>query len=292
MKINVLLDLKNNLGEGPVWDIQQQRLYWIDSLDGRVFSCTERGTEIKSWDVRQKIGSMALCKDGNSAIVALEKGIYLLDFTTGETNLLHSPESDKPHNRFNDGKVDRQGRFVVGSMDMQEETPSGALYRLDTDYSLHKIEQSIIVSNAPCWSPKGDTFYFADTWTGEIWKYDYDGLTGNISNRQTFCTVNTSSGGAADGATVDSEGYLWNALVYAGKIVRYSPTGEIDRIIEMPVKKVTSVAFGGENLDILYVTSMARPPLPRFPEDGQLRGSVFSIHNLGVTGIPEKRFGG
>ncbi|MEQ4778077.1 SMP-30/gluconolactonase/LRE family protein [Providencia huaxiensis] len=292
MKINVLLDLKNNLGEGPVWDTQQQRLYWIDSLDGRVFSCTERGTEIKSWDVRQKIGSMALCKDGNSAIVALEKGIHLLDFATGETSLIHSPESDKSHNRFNDGKVDRQGRFVVGSMDMQEETPSGALYRLDTDYSLHKIEQNIIVSNAPCWSPKGDTFYFADTWTGEIWKYDYDGLTGNISNRQTFCTVNTSSGGAADGATVDSEGYLWNALVYAGKIVRYSPSGEIDRIIEMPVKKVTSVAFGGENLDILYVTSMARPPLPRFPEDGQLRGSVFSIHNLGVTGIPEKRFGG
>ncbi|EPG7577245.1 SMP-30/gluconolactonase/LRE family protein [Providencia rettgeri] len=292
MKINVLLDLKNNLGEGPVWDTQQQRLYWIDSLDGRVFSCTERGTEIKSWDVRQKIGSMALCKDGNSAIVALEKGIHLLDFATGETSLIHSPESDKSHNRFNDGKVDRQGRFVVGSMDMQEETPSGALYRLDTDYSLHKIEQNIIVSNAPCWSPKGDTFYFADTWTGEIWKYDYDGLTGNISNRQTFCTVNTSSGGAADGATVDSEGYLWNALVYAGKIVRYSPSGEIDRIIEMPVKKVTSVAFGGENLDVLYVTSMARPPLPRFPEDGQLRGSVFSIHNLGVTGIPEKRFGG
>ncbi|MGA6580727.1 SMP-30/gluconolactonase/LRE family protein, partial [Providencia sp. NPDC089923] len=83
-----------------------------------------------------------------------------------------------------------------------------------------------------------------------------------------------------------------NALVYAGKIVRYNPDGDIDRIIEMPVKKVTSVAFGGENLDILYVTSMARPPLPRFPEDGQLRGSVFSIHNLGVKGIAEKRFGG
>lgn len=292
MKINILLDLKNNLGEGPIWDVEQQRLYWIDSLDGRVFSCTEKGTEIKSWDVRQKIGSMALCKDGNAAIVALEKGIYQLDFLSGETDLIHSPENDKPNNRFNDGKVDRQGRFVVGSMDMQEDEASGALYRLDTDYSLHKIERNIIVSNAPCWSPKGDIFYFADTWTGEIWKYDYNTKTGGISNRETFCTVDTSAGGAADGATVDSEGYLWNALVYAGKIVRYSPSGDIDRIIDMPVKKVTSVAFGGPNLDVLYVTSMARPPLPRFPEDGQLRGSVFSIHNLGVTGIPEKRFGG
>ncbi len=144
----------------PIWDVEQQRLYWIDSLDGRVFSCTEKGTEIKCWDVRQKIGSMALCKDGHSAIVALEKGIYILDFITGETHLLHAPESDKPNNRFNDGKVDRQGRFVVGSMDMQEDNPSGALYRLNTDHSLHKIEQNIIVSNAPCWSPNGDYFLF------------------------------------------------------------------------------------------------------------------------------------
>jgi len=91
---------------------------------------------------------------------------------------------------------------------------------------------------------------------------------------------------------VDSEGYLWNALVYAGKLVRYTPEGKVDRIIEMPVKKVTSVMFGGENLDVLYVTSMAQPPLPRFPEDNQLRGSLFSIYALGVTGVAERRFAG
>ncbi|WP_141235929.1 SMP-30/gluconolactonase/LRE family protein, partial [Acinetobacter baumannii] len=92
--------------------------------------------------------------------------------------------------------------------------------------------------------------------------------------------------------TVDSEGYLWNALVYAGKLVRYTPEGKVDRIIEMPVKKVTSVMFGGENLDVLYVTSMAQPPLPRFPEDNQLRGSLFAIYDLGVTGVAERRFAG
>ncbi|SQC41235.1 Senescence marker protein-30 [Klebsiella pneumoniae] len=106
-------------------------------------------------------------------------------------------------------------------------------------------------------------------WTGEICAWDYNTATGDLSGERVFCHVDRSEGGAADGATVDSEGYLWNALVYAGKLVRYTPEGKVDRIIEMPVKKVTSVMFGGENLDVLYVTSMAQPPLPRFPEDNQ-----------------------
>ena len=101
-----------------------------------------------------------------------------------------------------------------------------------------------------------------------------------------------SRGGAADGSTVDAEGYLWNAQVYDGKLIRYAPDGTVDRVIDMPVKKVTSVMFGGPNLDILYVTSMAKPPLPRFPGDGVLRGALFALTGLGVTGIPEPRFGG
>ena len=156
-------------------------------------------------------------------------------------------------------------------MDTMEEGPNGALYRLDPDLSLHKLDDGIIVSNGPCWSPDGSIFYFADTWTGEIWAYDYDLETGAVSNRRTFCKVDRSRGGAADGSTVDAEGCLWNALVYDGRLVRYTPDGKVDRVIEMPVKKVTSVMFGGPNLDILYVTSMAKPPLPRFP--GRRRSS-------------------
>jgi L-arabinonolactonase len=112
-----------------------------------------------------------------------------------------------------------------------------------------------------------------------------------VKNRRTFVKLDTSKGGAADGSTVDSEGYLWNAQVYDGKIIRYTPEGKVDKVIDMPVKKVTSVNFGGPNLDILYVTSMAKPPLPRFPGDGVLRGSLFAIHGLGIKGVPEPRFG-
>ena len=283
MRIDILLDVKTTLGEGPLWDAEQQRLYWIDSFDGRVFRATADGRELRAWDVAQKIGSMALRKDGQGAVVALQRGCHLLDFKTGDVDLIHDPESDRPDNRLNDGKVDRRGRFVAGSMDTMEQGPNGALYSLSTNFEVTRLDQGIICSNGPCWSPDGSTFYFNDTWSGEIWAYDYDLDTGGVSNRRCFAKVDTAGGGAADGSTVDAEGCLWNALVYDGRV---------DRVIDMPVKKVTSVMFGGPDLDVLYVTSMAKPPLPRFPGDGVMRGSLFAIHGLGIRGIAEPRFGG
>ena len=291
MRIEVLVDVKTTLGEGPLWDVDEQRLYWIDSFDGRVFRATADGGEIRAWDVPMKIGSMALRKNGG-AVLSLARGFHFLDLQTGEIELIVDPEPGKENNRLNDGKVDRRGRFIAGSMDTMEDGPNGALYRLDPDLSLHKLDEGIVVSNGPCWSPDGGTFYFADTWSGEIWAYDYDLDTGSVSGRRTFARVDTSGGGAADGSTVDAEGFLWNAQVYDGKLVRYAPDGSVDRVIEMPVKKVTSVMFGGPNLDVLYVTSMAKPPLPRFPGDPVLRGSLFAIYGLGLRGIPEPRFAG
>jgi L-arabinonolactonase len=291
MRIEVLIDVKTILGEGPLWDVEQQRLYWIDSFGCNVFRATVDGREIRAWDVPAKIGSMALRKNGEAAIVSLANGFHTLDFKTGECTLLHDPEPDRPNNRINDGKVDRRGRFIAGSMDTMEEGPNGALYRLDPDFSVHTIDEGIIVSNGPCWSPDDQTFYFADSWSGEIWAYDYEIETGAVSNRRTFARLDTATGGAADGSTVDSEGHLWNAQVYDGKIVRYAPDGSVDRVVQMPVKKVTSVMFGGPNLDILFVTSMAKPPLPRFPGDGVMRGSLFGVYDLGVRGVQEPRFG-
>lgn len=292
MQIDILLDVKTTLGEGPVWDVEQQRLYFIDSMDGRVFRCAPDGTDLRAWDVPGKIGSMALRKNGEGAILSLDKGFWLLDFKSGHCELLYDPEANLMDTRINDGKCDRMGRFFAGSMDMMEEGPKGALYRVDPNMTVTKIEEGIICSNGPCFSPDDKTFYFTDTWTGEVWAYDYDITTGEISNRRTFAKVDTSNGGAADGATVDSEGYYWMALVYDGRICRFAPDGTLDREIEMPVKKVTSVQFGGPDLDVLYVTSMAKPPLPRFPSDGVQRGSLFAITGLGVTGMPEPRFGG
>lgn len=291
MQIDVLLDVKTTLGEGPLWDVDLQRLFFVDLADGRIFSCTSEGTEIRAWNLPGKVGGLALRKDGSGAVILLDNTFSLLDFKTGEAEAVATVEEDKPNNRLNDGKTDRFGRFFAGSMEISEEKASGALYRLDPDFSVHKLDNGFVVSNGPCFSPDNRTFYFQDSWAGEIWAYDYDLTQGAISNRRVFAAIDTSDGGAPDGSTVDAEGFLWNAKVYAGKLVRYSPDGDIDRVIDMPVKKVTSVNFGGPNMDVLYVTSMAKPPLLRFPEDGVMRGSLFAIRDLGVQGVPEPRFG-
>jgi L-arabinonolactonase len=289
--IEVLLDIKTTLGEGPIWDAESQRLHWIDSADGRIFRATHEGRELRSWDMGEPIGSMAVSRDGSFFLAALKSGLHRVGVADGVQELIINPEPDLPHNRLNDGKVDRQGRFVFGSMDTLEEQASGKLYSYTPEGELNILDSGIVVSNGPCFSPDGRILYFADTWTGLIWAYDYDPATGQASNRRTFATVDTSSGGAADGATVDAEGYLWQALVYGGKIIRYAPDGTVDRVIQTPVLKVTSLAFGGPDLDTLFVTSMARPPLPRFPQDGQQRGSLFAVSGLGVHGLPEPRFG-
>lgn len=289
--IEVLLDIKTTLGEGPLWDAESQRLHWIDSADGRIFRSTVDGRELRSWEVGEPVGSIAVGADNTYFLAALKSGLYRVDMQSGTKELLVDPEPDRPRNRLNDGKVDRQGRFVFGSMDTLEEEASGKLYSFDVDGTVSALDTGIICSNGPCFSPDGSILYFSDTWTGEIWAYNYDVQTGKVSDRRTFATVDTSSGGAADGATVDSEGFLWQALVYSGTIVRYSPDGQVDRVLEMPVLKATSLNFGGPDLDTLFVTSMAKPPLPRFPDDGQMRGSLFAVTGLGVTGIPEPRYG-
>jgi len=289
MKIEQLVDCNTTLGEGPLWDVDQQRIYWIDSFGDKVFRATDQGTEVETWEVPDHIGSMALRKDGEGAVVALRNGFHLLDFHSGDVEFLTDPEADLDTTRLNDGKVDPRGRFLAGSMDQKEEQASGSLYRLDTDFTCHRIESGILVSNGPCWSPDGSTFYFTDTWSGELWAYDYDQDSGTLSNRRTFCRI--EGDGALDGTTVDAEGFVWNAQVYGGYVVRYAPDGTVDRRIEMPVKKVTSVMFGGPDLDVLFVTSMSKPPLPHLPQDGPLGGSLFAIHGLGVQGLPERRFG-
>ena len=292
MEIKVLVDVKTKLGECPTWDAVRQCLFWVDIVDGRLFCCDEFGGNIRAWEVHKKIGSFALQENYNGAIVELEDGLYQLDFETGNLKFICNPEPDLPQNRLNDGRVDRQGRFVFGSMNRLEDGNTASLYGLNANYKIEKLENNINTSNSICWSPDGTKLYFADTWQGEIWSYDYDLETGQILNKTIFCKIDTSDGGSADGSTVDREGYLWNAKVYSGQLVRYRPDGKIDRIIEMPVKKITSAVFGGKNLDVLFVTSMSQPPLPRFPDDNQLRGSVFAIYGLGIQGIADARFMG
>jgi sugar lactone lactonase YvrE len=295
--IRLIAECHNLLGEGPLWDVDEQRLYWLDSMKNQVWRATEDGEEIERWEAPSAIGAMALRRQ-EGAILALETGLHFFDFETGETELIADPDGGLEHVRLNDGKVDRQGRFIVGSLDMAmfgpnpPAMPRGSLYRLDPDLSVTRLETGIGVSNGPCWSPDDKTFYFADTWANRIWAYDWDASTGTPSSKRLFTTPSETPE-MPDGATVDSEGCYWNAWngagVGHGDVRRYAPDGRLDLRIELPVLKVTSVMFGGPELDILYVTTMA---MSGFPEDRPHDGGLFAIHGLGVRGLPEPRFGG
>ena len=172
LRIELLIDAGNQLGEGPLWDVGEQRLYWVDSYGNVVCRCDARGGERRSWPVPDHIGSMCLREQGG-AVVALRSGFQFLDLESGEVTLIGDPEAGLLRTRLNDGKVDRQGRFVAGAMDYEERDGICGLYRLDPDLSITKLDDGIIVSNGPCWSPDGRTLYFADSFRRVIYAYDY-----------------------------------------------------------------------------------------------------------------------
>lgn len=291
LRIELLVDAKASLGEGPLWDVAEQRLYWIDSLGSRVHRCDAVGGERRSWDVPEHIGSMALRENGG-AVCSLRDGFYTLDFETGAAEKIADPDPGKPRIRMNDGKVDRQGRFVAGYMDYEESDPLCKLFRLDTDLSTHELDSDIICSNGPCWSSDGTTFYFADSFRKTIYAYDYDTATGSVSNKRPFANFEELGlPGFPDGATVDEEDHVWSAEVFRGRLVRITPDGKLDRVVGLPVESTTSLGFGGADLDIAYVTSMARPIGGVMPKEREA-GGVFAIHGLGVRGLPEPRFAG
>lgn len=289
LRIEVLIEQKDSLGEGPLWDVDEQRLYWIDSYGPTIHRCDASGKELSHWGVPEPIGSLALREKGG-AVLSLRSGFHLFDFESGETQRINEVHTGELRPRLNDGKVDRQGRFVAGSMDYEEREGLGKLFRLDPDMSVHTLDTDIVVSNGPCWSPDGRSFYFADSMRRVIYSYDYDTETGTVRSRRVFTTFDKLRG-FPDGATVDEEGYLWSVEVYSGRLIRFDPNGVVDRIVGLPVQSTTSITFGGPDLDIAFVTSMARPMGNEYHREKEA-GYLFAIHGLGVRGLPEPRFGG
>lgn len=289
LRIEVFCADKDSLGEGPLWDVAEQRLYWIDSYGPAVHRCDPMGGDKRTWRLPEPVGSMAL-RAGGGAVVSLRSGFHFLDFETGAVTRINETQPGELRPRLNDGKVDRQGRFVAGSMDFEEREGVGKLFRLDPDLTLTTLDTGIICSNGPCWSPDGRTLYFADTTKRVIYAYDYDTATGDVRSRRVFTSFEKLRG-LPDGATVDEEGYVWSCEVYSGRLIRFDPLGVVDRIVGLPVQSTTSLIFGGPNLDVAYVTSMARPMGNEYHREREA-GCVFAVHGLGVRGLAEPRFAG
>lgn len=276
---------RDRLGESPVWSASEQCLYWVDSLEGLLHRLDPSTGVHQAFTVPAPVGSFALCRDGG-VLLALADGFRRFDPASAALASLVPLDIAHPDIRLNDGKVDRQGRFVAGTMHMNlaaGATPLGGLYRL-AGGRVTKLAGDIVTANGPCFSPDGRMLYLADSPRQVIWAFDYDTGEGLPGNRRVLVDL-APLGTAPDGGTVDADGHLWFALVRSGEIGRFDPAGRLVQRIRMPVRYPTSLNFGGPALDVLYLTSISRSHRLTAPEPEA--GGLFAITGLGVTGIAE-----
>jgi sugar lactone lactonase YvrE len=278
------------LGEGPLWDPIDRVLYWVDIKRREVHRFDPTTGRDVRWPTPEEVGSLTL-RVGGGLVVALRSGFHFLDLDSGMVTPVARPESDRPENRFNDGKPDRRGRFWAGSMHDPETAPSGALYRLDPDLSCHRMLDGVVCSNALCWSPDGRTMYHADTCHRVVWAWDSDPGRGEIANRRVFVQFIGDDEGAPDGATVDAEGFVWLAHWDGWRLTRHDPTGRTERALPLPVQRPTCPAFGGPGLDVLYVTSATIGLSAEALAAQPWAGGILAL-DPGVRGLPEARFPG
>jgi len=276
------------VGEGPVWDVAEQALYYIDILEKKVFRWDPASGAHAEWSVPAMIGSMALREQGG-AIVALPDGVHAFDFDTGEVTPFALFDPADPSVQLADGKVDRAGRFLFGTSHRQAKESVGGLYSLGTDGRIAQLDGEVILGNGPCFSPDNRTLYHADSMRHLIYAYDYDLATGAASNRRVFFD-SSAYGPIPDGATIDAAGDMWVAICEGGVVLQLSPEGEVKQVIEMPTKLPASCMFFGAELDRLFVPSIDPSFLGREPAEAD--GWCYVIDGLGIQGLPEPRYNG
>lgn len=280
------LPTRDLLGESPVWDARREALYWVDSRGCRV-QCWHpgAGAAVYSWVTPQEVGSIALTDDPQRLLLALADSFAVLDLASGAISPRAQVRHPRPPMRLNDGRTDREGRFVCGSMVLHRRDTEGSLYRLECDGSVTTLlHGGIAVANTTCFSPDGRTMYFADSLAGVIRAWDY-GVDGKLASERTLVDTR-AQGSGPDGATVDAEGCLWVALVMAGRLARYAPDGRLLNTLELPVPYPTCPAFGGPGLTTLYVTSI-RDSGNILKTDDAAAGALVEITDVGVCGLPE-----
>lgn len=279
------------VGESPVWSVREKALYWVDITGQKIHRFHPDQGVNSTFDLPQPVTAVALRRKGG-LVLTLRKNFAIYDPDTAALQLLADPEADRPDNRFNDAKCDRQGRFWAGSMNQTTwDLATGCLYCLDAKGQVTPRQRDCICANGLGWSPDDRLFYFTESFRYAIFVYDFDAGSGKISNRRLFASVDRASGGFPDGLTVDAEGCVWSVHNAVGRVVRYTPAGKIDRIVEVPVPRPCSCIFGGEKLDVLFITTARETLTAEQIARAPLSGSVFAFHP-GVRGLPEPYFAG
>jgi len=280
---DILVHAQNTLGEGPIWDSATNSLLWVDIIPGKI-NRLEFGTYTQSeFSLNGMVGCVGLT-DQHRWITAVERSIGLFDPLTNSFETLLSVEENRPRNRFNDGKCAPDGSFIVGSMDMDEQSPSGALYRVCSNSPARVLLPNRTISNGIAWSPDHKTIFTIDTPTMLVMAHDYDLQTGELLNPRLAISIPDGIG-FPDGMTADMDGNLWIAMWGGSRVTIWDPrTGEMIGSLPVPCLNPTSCAFGGENFDTLFITSaqVGLEPLylTRYPHSGDL----FAINLEGING--------
>lgn len=277
----------DRLGECPLWDERESMLWWVDSRWPALKRFDPATGAVMMQVLPEVVGSIAFRNQGG-LLAATKSGLHVLDGSGGALEPRANPEAHLPENRFNDGRCDRAGRFWAGTMCDARRDPTGSLYRFDADFACVKLRNAIIIPNGLAFSPDNRTMYFADTNRHTIWAWDYDLASGAATHERVFADTGEAR---PDGSCVDADGGLWNAQYGGGRLVRYAPTGKVDRVVEVPVANPTCCAFGGDDLGTLYVTTATQRLSPEDLAQQPLAGSLLALRP-GVKGLPEGRFAG
>ena len=291
MTVELVLNTKCVIGEGPSWDERTQTIYFIDLLGNEIFSYD--GRETKRMRLDENIGT-AVVREKGGLMAATLTGYHAVDFPDGESVKLIDPEENRENSRFNDGKCDAKGRFWAGTMSRSldsgygEARPESALWCLETDGSVHKKLDHVIQGNGMAWTADNKKMYFIDSQTYTVQEFDFDLEKGELSNGHVVVSVPKRKG-LPDGMTVDEEGMIWVALWGGGAVTRWNPeTGELLQTIQLPAKNVTACTFGGKDMDELFVTTAA---LDTNEKEYPYAGGLFKI-KLPVKGVPSYRYKG
>ncbi len=282
----LLVDCKNQLGEGIQWNADHQRVFWTDIYGNKLASCDENGGDYKELALAAGLCAFAF-QTPERLIAAFTDGLYWLDLASGARDLIRAYQPDLVHTRMNDGGLDRQGRFIVGGIDEQAMAPITPVWSVGSD-GVREIIPQVGCANSLVFSPDGATMYFADTAGPDLYRFDYDPETGTPSNKRFFARLG-EDGGLPDGSTVDAEGGLWSSRFGGWRVQRFLPGGAADTVLRLPVPNVTCCAIGGKEMNRMFVTTarilMEEEALRAMPQ----AGGIFAAE-LSVAGIAPGRF--
>jgi len=287
-KVELLYECKNTLGEGITYSSSNNNLYWLDINNiSKLFKLNLSSNKKEIFELPEIVTATSV-KSDDELILASNNGLNLFSISKKKFERVLNIEDQLISTRSNDGGSDANGRFWLGTMqnnfdnngnDIPIKDNIGKLYKVDIDKGISVVEEDLGIPNTFVWSPDNKNFYFTDTLNGTIFSYNFELESGELSNKKIFATFDR---GHPDGSTIDTDGCVWNCRWGGSCIVRFTPSGKVDQIIEMPVQNITNCVFGGKDMKTLFITTASNE------DKNNLDGSLFSI-NLNYQGIEDNK---